>query len=562
MKKLCVLVCGTFLISGGALASTEILVKFKQAGTAASLVRSKKLNGFASSLAVSQLQLQAVRQFVPKDGRYVKLTIANEHEAKALLKELRARKDVLSAGLNKQYQLTQASGKNCCTSEALATDPLFSQQWALRNMGVGGKLGADIDIARAWKIQTGSKNVVVAIIDSGMDLGNPDLTGNVWRNSRESVDGVDNDGNGYNDDIYGWNFLNNDGNVQDERSHGSHVAGIIGAVGNDGRGIAGINWQVSLMPLKVFGATGGAYEEHIVQALRYAQANGAHIINASFAYSTKGVIEPGEYTVLRDAINELQSSGILFVSSAGNDGLSLDTTPAYPANYALSHQITVASTDSHDVISGFSNYSATFADIAAPGSAILSALLGNDYKVQDGTSMAAPMVSGVAALLKAENPTWQATQIKEAILRGRDYVPSLATKVKTQGRLNAYNSLRGIYRTAPPEPTNWVRQSLPEVIETLHPVPFAYEKAFEVYGPVDAKAMRIIFDQIEDSCRYCTVEIYDKTGTMVVSTSQIPGVRYNETSRYVFGNYMKIVYKTVLTPGAYGFKASYFEYSR
>ncbi len=561
MKKACFVIFCTFLFSLSALASTEVLVKFRRKESAANIVRNQKLNGFASSV-VSQFHLQAVKQFVPTDGRYVKLTVANEDQAKALLKELRANKDVLSAGLNKQFQLTQVGGKNCCTSETLATDPLFSQQWSLRNLGSDGKLGADIDIARAWKIQTGSQNVVVAIIDSGMDMNNPDLTGNVWRNPRESVDGADNDSNGYNDDIYGWNFLNNDSNVQDERSHGSHVAGIIGAVGNDGRGIAGINWRVSLMPLKVFGATGGGYEEHIIQALRYAQANGAHIVNASFAYSTKGVIEPGEYNVLRDAINELQSSGILFVSSAGNDGLSLDATPAYPANYALPHQITVVSTDTRDVISGFSNYSPTFADIAAPGSAILSALLANNYQTQNGTSMAAPMVAGVAALLKAENPTWQATQIKEAILMGRDYVPSLATKVKTQGRLNAYNSLRGIYRVTPPEPTNWVRQSLPEVIETAHPVPFAYEKAFDVYGPANAKAMRIIFDQIEDSCRYCTVEIYDKTGTMVVSTSQTPGVRYNEISRYVFGNYMKIVYRTALTSGAYGFKASYFEYSR
>ncbi|MFZ3091916.1 MAG: S8 family serine peptidase [Nitrospirota bacterium] len=256
-------------------------------------------------------------------------------------------------------------------------DTSFSQLWGLHNTaqpvnGTSGTSDADIDAPEAWDITTGSSSVVVAVIDSGVAItnnistGHPDLTVNRWVNAGETcVNGVDDDGNGRIDDCYGWDFVDNDNDPMDYNSHGTHVAGTIGAVGNNGSGITGVNWSVRIMPLRFLGATGSGSTADAISAVSYAVTKGARVINASFG--------GGSYSqAMYDAINNARSNNVLFVAAAGNDGTNNDTTPAYPASYNLDNIISVAATDQNDALASFSNRGATSVDLAAPGVNIYS----------------------------------------------------------------------------------------------------------------------------------------------------------------------------------------------
>lgn len=262
---------------------------------------------------------------------------------------------------------------------ATPTDTYFTNLWGLNNTGqnVNGTTGtsnADIDAPEAWDITQGSSSVVVAVIDSGVAItnnsstGHPDLTANRWVNAGETcVNGVDDDGNGRIDDCYGWDFLNNDNDPMDYNGHGTHVAGTIGAVGNNSSGVVGVNWMVKIMPLRFLGATGSGSTTDAILAINYAANNGARIINASWG--------GGPYSqALYDAINYARSNNVLFVAAAGNDGTNNDTTPSYPASYDLDNIISVAATDQNDALASFSNRGATSVDLAAPGVNIYSTI--------------------------------------------------------------------------------------------------------------------------------------------------------------------------------------------
>lgn len=258
-------------------------------------------------------------------------------------------------------------------------DTAYSSLWGLHNYGqnVNGTTGtvdADIDAPEAWDITQGSASVVVAVIDSGVAItnntstGHPDLTANRWVNTGETcVNGVDDDGNGRIDDCYGWDFIDNDNDPMDYNSHGTHVAGTIGGVGNNGSGVAGVNWTVKIMPLRFLGATGSGSTADAISAVAYAVTKGARVINASFG--------GGPYSqAMYDAINNARSNNVLFVAAAGNDGTNNDTAPAYPASYNLDNIISVAATTQTDALASFSNRGATSVDLAAPGVNIYSTI--------------------------------------------------------------------------------------------------------------------------------------------------------------------------------------------
>ena len=275
----------------------------------------------------------------------------------------------------------------------LATDPLFASQWDFHNIGqTGGTLDADTDAPEAWDATTGSGSTVVAVIDTGVDYRHPDLTGNMWVNADEVPgNGVDDDANGYIDDVHGYDFYNNDGNPLDDHSHGTHVAGTIGAVGNNGTGIAGLNWDVEIMALKFLGADGSGTTSDAIEAIRYATDNGAHISNNSWGGDPFS-------QALYDAIRDARDVGHIFVAAAGNGnfigfGLDNDATPFYPAGYELDNIVAVAATDHRDDIAIFSNYGATTVDLGAPGVSILSTTPNGNYGNNSGTSMAAPHVA-------------------------------------------------------------------------------------------------------------------------------------------------------------------------
>jgi subtilisin family serine protease len=343
------------------------------------------------------------------------------------------------------YEISLQETLSDISIQQTPSDPEFNQLWGLNNTGqTGGTSDADIDAAEAWDVQKGSKNVVVAVIDSGVDYKHQDLTPNIWKNTGETAgDGIDNDGNGYKDDVRGYDFINKDNDPMDDNSHGTHVAGTIGAVGNNKIGVVGVSQNVSIMPLKAFGSNGRSSIDSITKAINYATQNGAKVINASF----------GDFvgsSAWKDAIADANKKGVLFVAAAGNQGKNNDNDPYYPANYDLPNIITVAATNDRDQLARFSNYGKTSVDLGSPGENILSTVPGNQYGLQSGTSMAAPHVAGAAALLLAQNPKLSVTQLKDSLMKTTDPLTALNGKTVSGGRLNIGKAFNKAPANKPP----------------------------------------------------------------------------------------------------------------
>lgn len=300
-----------------------------------------------------------------------------------------------------------------------------------------------IAMPAAWDIATGG-GPVVAVIDTGADYNHPDLAANIWTNSTElnGQAGVDDDGNGFIDDVRGWDFANNDNDAMDDHSHGTHVAGTIAAVGNNGVGVVGVNWSARVMPLKFLNASGNGTTAAAIAALNYAVQMGARVSNHSYG---GGPFDRANF----DAIAAAGTAGHLVVAAAGNGdffgrAINNDTTPFYPASYNPDpdNVISVAATDSADKFASFSNYGATSVDLAAPGVSIYSTVPGG-YGSKSGTSMAAPHVAGAAALAWAVDPTLTMTQVRARILAGTDPIGALnpTRPTVTNGRLNVANAI-------------------------------------------------------------------------------------------------------------------------
>jgi len=335
---------------------------------------------------------------------------------------------------------------------AVSNDPRFASQWSLANVGqTGGRVDADIDAPEAWQITTGSRTVVVAVIDSGIDFAHPDLAANIWTNPREIAgNGVDDDANGYVDDVRGWDFVDVDNTPQDGFGHGTHVSGIIGAVGNNGVGISGIAWQLSILPLRFQSNSGMGYTGAAISALNYAtklRRAGVPIVASNNSWGGGTTYS----STLQAAIKAHGDAGITFVVASGNSGADSDAVPRYPAGYAGDNVIAVAATDASDNLASLSNYGQTSVDLAAPGIGILSTLPGGGYGGMSGTSMAAPHVTGAVALLAARKPGITPAEVRAAIFGSVDPLASLAGKVATGGRLNVRAALERL--TGAPTPT-------------------------------------------------------------------------------------------------------------
>ena len=373
--------------------------------------------------------------------------------------------DVLYVEPNYRYKLL-----------AIPNDPWFYRQWGMRR----------IDAPEAWDIHTGDPNIIVAVIDTGIDYNHPDLSANMWINPGEDkpplgvvdandFDGVDDDLNGYIDDICGYDFAGTDANTLNDGDgdpcdiigHGTHISGIIGAVGDNNEGVVGICWDVSIMSLKIFAddvlvypdeldelVDPNAFASDAVEAIQYAIDMGANVINASWG-------GPNSIS-LYNAIDAANANGILFIAAAGNNSLDNDLSPVYPASYDLDNIISVMATNPLDrrsqVPPGWSlpiwgsNYGATSVDIAAPGGemwwpdddwGIYSCVPGDGYDWMDGTSMAAAHVAGAAALLWSAEPTLTHIEVKERLLHpwSVDQLPALQGLCVTGGRLNLFKTL-------------------------------------------------------------------------------------------------------------------------
>ena len=391
----------------------ELLVRFKTTVSASQ-----------AASALSGLGVQTVRSFQAVPVHLVRISDGKTMGDK--LDEVRQNADVLYAEPNYLMELDRTPN-----------DPNFPQMYGLNNSGqAGGTTDADIDAPEAWDRITGNNDVIVAVIDSGVQTDHPDLAANMWVNPGEiAANGIDDDGNGLVDDVHGWDFANGTNDLTDTAGHGTHVAGTIAAVGNNGVGTVGVCWQAKIMALKI-----GDYYVSVdaaISALDYAVQKGARISNNSwggYGYSQS----------LYDAIAAAGSQGHLVVAAAGNYGMDNDVYPSYPASYDLDNIISVGASDRNDAIAYFSNYGALSVDLLAPGVSILSTYTGNSYGTLDGTSMASPHVAGAAALVLAGNPALSYSALRRMILSGSDDVAAAQNLTATGGRLNVGNSAGGV----------------------------------------------------------------------------------------------------------------------
>lgn len=363
---------------------------------------------------------------------------------------------------------------------AVPNDPLFSNQWWLRNTGQpttvspAGTPGADIKTVQAWDISIGTRDNIVAVIDTGIDLQHPDLVQNLWTNPGEIAgNGVDDDGNGFIDDVHGFDFGDNDSDPDDMDTggHGTPVAGMIGAVGNNDLGVSGVNWNVSLMALKIADFRGALSTSAIVAAHDYATmmiGRGINIVvsNNSYGGFSQEVYAdaPTGLSAERDAIERFVATGASFVASAGNSSFDNDNPnfTFFPTSYNIPGVISVAATDYNDELAGFSNWGVRTVDIGAPGVGTYTTQDGGGYRSFGGTSAAGPAVAGAVALLKSVKPNATAVEIREAIVNGADPLPSLQGKVRSGGRLNVFRSMQLIQIDGP-------------VVQSINPGPIAQQ---------------------------------------------------------------------------------------
>ena len=397
----------------GKFVAGELLVKYKTGTASAEAFSANARNGASVIEEFPEIKWQRIR---------LPFGVSVEH-ALASYKNFASIEDVQP---NYIYKLA-----------ATPNDTRFSEQYGM----------AKISATSAWDLTTGSANTVVAVIDTGIQYTHEDLAANMWRNPGEiQGNGVDDDGNGFVDDYYGYDFYYNDSDPLDENGHGTHVSGIIGAVGNNNLGVVGVNWNVSIMAIKIYDADGyGTTSAMLINAYNYVRMmkeRGVNIRVTNNSYA--GCDEACGYDqATKDALDAMGNAGILNVFAAGNDNRNTDTTPAYPASYTSPSILSVAASTSSDSRAGFSNFGTTTVDLAAPGSGILSTFNNTaKYAVLSGTSMASPHTAGAAALLSSYNPNLSAASLKATLMNTVDPLSQWNGIVKTGGRLNVNNALR------------------------------------------------------------------------------------------------------------------------
>ncbi len=529
----------------------ELIVKLSDSGMSALQAQSVE-----QLFDASQFRIASVEAFETNNSYYL-VKLQGDNQTAAFLEAATQNPAIEYAEPN---YVVRALGSKDANSEVIPNDADFSKLWGLKNTGqkdssnVDGVPGADINATKAWATTTGSRNILVAVIDTGVDYNHPELKDNIFINSAEfgggkEANGVDDDGNGFVDDFRGWNFASgkSTNNPMDDNEHGTHVSGTIGAKGNDGVGVAGVNWQTSILPIKFLSASGSGSLADAVKSIQYATKMNAKVMNNSWGGG-------GFNQSMFDAIKAAKDKGLLFVAAAGNDGQDSDRTPHYPAGYQLENVIAVAATTNRDEMATFSTYGKRAVHIGAPGHKIYSTTPNNGYSSFSGTSMACPHVVGAAALLWASNTSLTASEVKDRLLRSRDYIPSLSRRVASSGRLNVNNAIKGIYPPSPePTESDWRDLSISSPIESPHPYSASQKQEWTIDAPAGAKYMRVVFSKVDLEDNYDMVKIFDAKGTEIDSVS---GKSENYASSYAEGNKLTLRFSSDSSDNRWGFAVS------
>jgi subtilisin family serine protease len=502
----------------------EYVVKLKkQSG-----IRAQSVSALSAALGVQ------VKEFLTSDKDFV--LVKSKGEMSGVIGALSKNSNVQYAEPNMIYHILGSPN-----------DTQYGQLWGMNNTGqtINGKpgvAGVDIGAEKAWTISTGSKKVVVAVIDTGFDRDLPDLKDNAWTNEAElnGKAGVDDDKNGYVDDVYGWDFANNDNDPMDDHGHGSHVSGTIGARGDNALDVAGVNWNVSIMGVKFLTADGSGTLDAAIKAIDYATKMGANVMSNSWG--------GGGFTQsLYDVIKKASDKGVLFVAAAGNASTNNDMTPTYPASYQLPNIIAVAAVDNQGSLASFSCYGAKSVHVGAPGVDILSTTP-TGLQSWNGTSMATPHVSGVAALVKAAFPDMSMAEIRDRIIKTAVPLAKLKGKTVSGGIVNAYNALTN---TMPPpdpnDPANW--DSTPYAASSAHP--YASNSNTSAVIKIDgAKKFALHFSKFETETGYDFVKLLDANGVVIQTLS---GNHTDEFTTVINGDSVTLQFTSDSDVTGYGF---------
>lgn len=429
---------------------------------------------------------------------------------------------------------------------AIPNDPKFAELWGMQNggqsdtSGRSGKIGADIKAPQAWALEKGSRSIVVAVIDTGVDYTHKDLKNNIW-----TIPGGT---------AHGYNAITGVEDPMDDHSHGSHCSGTIGGEGDNGEGVAGVNWQVSIMGVKFLSAAGGGTLADAIKAIDWATEHGAQVMSNSWGGG-------GFSQTLLDAITRANAKGIIFIAAAGNDSSNNDSTPSYPASYAVDNVVSVAASNNMDAMASFSNFGKTTVHLMAPGENIVSSVVGGTYSSYSGTSMATPHVAGAAALLLAHEPSLTPTQVKERLMATSDKLKAYRGKLISGGRLNLYNL---ISNTIPPGfitiPDGSWSIPIANLIQTKTP----YDPKSDLHWVVKkegAKFMRIHFAKFKTEAGYDKLKISSKTGEVVDELSGRIGAAGGFWTSEVEGDTINLDFKSDDSVQDEGFVIDNFEWT-
>jgi subtilisin family serine protease len=535
----------------------EIIVKFKPGINA---------SNFFKNISPTFSDLSLKREIHLSYQKLNVLTVTDEKILDTTLQLLKNNPDVIYAEPNFIYEiavmpkevLTAKAPKKleaspfAFDSQSVTDDALFGQLWGLKNtgsnepQGKAGVEGADVNALKAWDLTTGSRAVKIAVIDTGVDYNHPDLAGNVWVNQAElkGKSGVDDDGNGYIDDIHGYDFANTDSDPMDGHGHGTHCSGTIGAIHNNKIGVAGVMGEVTIVPVKFLDDSGSGTLEAAVLAIDYATKLNVDLMSNSWGGG-------GRSEALYEAIKRASDKGIIFTAAAGNSSSNNDSSPSYPASYESPNVVSVAALTAQNDLASFSSYGRNSVHIAAPGRNILSTVKGGKYEVMSGTSMATPHVSGVLGLLLAKEGRLNHEVLRERLISTGAFVSALRGKTQSASRIDAYNLLTDNRpERSGPVPSAWRTVKLEEIFESAHPYKENMNVSRTLFFP-GAKYIRVKVAKYDLETGYDYVRLADKSH---VTVEKITGVGENFLTDYVEGDTVELNFVTDRSFNKWGFK--------